>query len=187
MGSPLFHELPIEERRAVAPYLEIALPEAYAKYLIGWGYELPRSLELPEHVRVAWDEFEVWYADFVAKHAKLARLDLVRPAPGRILLLDTRYLRAEEHVLDGASARVYDHCHAGPKRQRLLELLALEETELDGILEDLLERKVLLKLGEEYLAIAVRPRDELVQRFLTSGGRVRGTDRRALVLAREIA
>ncbi len=141
--------------------------------MVGWGYELPKSLELPEHVRVAWDEFEEWYCDFVAKHAQTARLDLVRPSRDRILLLDNRYLLAEEHVLDGASARVYDHCHDGPQRRRLVELLGLEEAELDGILEDLLERKVLLKLGEHYLALAVRPRDELVRRCLTSARRLR--------------
>lgn len=90
------------------------------------------------------------------------RLDMHREGDGTLRFVDTRPSAPEPAPwLDGLAARIYDLCDDATSTQRVVEslehmygLLARAE-EVEAILQDLARRKLLLAMGERWLALAV--------------------------------
>ncbi|MCP4220867.1 MAG: RiPP maturation radical SAM protein 1 [bacterium] len=96
--------------------------------------------------------------------------------PDGLSILDTRPCAVEPHItLSGLSARVYRICDTARSPQKILAELkndgypAMQLSGLTPILEALLEKKILLKIEERYLSLAVWASDYKISWHFAGG------------------
>lgn len=169
-GSVLYHQLTREERAALRPLHASRLPEAVASWALGESFEVPRRFLPPAAVRRAWDRFAVEYQESVFRQRKRPeRMDVVRVAPGTLRITDTRGGAMLIHELSGNAAAVHDSCHAGATAEGIARATGLPPLSVAAELRRLLRARLVMRVEEHYLALALRGRDERVRELVASG------------------
>ncbi len=162
MSSPIDEILTAEERRQLVERHSCTWPKSVSPYLVRASeFKLPARLEDAAVMR-AWDEFISWEENWFDLHGKHAAMTQKRYGPGQLVIVDGRWGESREHYLEGDTAVVYDACHLGATLDWLQESTGYTETLLQRELGQLLETKLLLEVDGSFLALALRPRDELV-------------------------
>lgn len=161
-GSP-FHAALSESRRAELesgfPWLPRALrPWSCLKDL---SYPTPHDWVRRE-ARAAWDAFHEWHAS-LSPEPPIFRVS--RVADEELAFEDGRGGELERFSLRGAEARLYDHLHAGSTAANAARSARIEQGTVQRLLDDFVARGLVLRLGEQFLSLALRPRAELVGRL----------------------
>jgi hypothetical protein len=165
-GSPLYDGLSPEERAQLKPTRSFTLPPGAARYALECAFKMPERLTPGRDVMRAWSTFVRQYTCEVARHeAERPRLGVVRIAPDTLRIADTRHGQIRYYDLSGDAARVYDACHAGLTLDRIAEATGLAAETITVILSRFLRAKLVLRVDDFYLSLALRPRDELIRRF----------------------
>ncbi len=117
---------------------------------------LSRVSERPGWSRLA-KEIHEWFGTFIQEKPVLC----MEERDGKVFIRDTRKVAVrEEHCLEGAEALVYQACDSAPKVRGLQALIQrrfeqdLPRTEIESIVQSLLESKLLLDWGGSLLALA---------------------------------
>jgi ribosomal peptide maturation radical SAM protein 1 len=106
------------------------------------------------------DQVERWNRDATRNRGALT----YRRGPGMLIVTDTRTTTTDgvaRYTLGEAEARVYLACESGGTLRSIVEELArfgcrtLEQTELEGLLRDMVEARLVYQEGGEYLALAL--------------------------------
>jgi radical SAM superfamily enzyme YgiQ (UPF0313 family) len=167
-GSPLYDNLSRDQRAALGPVRNFRLPPAAARYALEYSYELPAALSPGRDVMRAWSAFARRYKRELARHeARPPRLDVVRIAPDTLRITDTRHGRMRYHDVSGDAARIYDACHAGLTLDQIARAAGLPPETVTANLAKFLRAHLVLRVGDSYLSLALRSRDELLLRFFS--------------------
>jgi magnesium-protoporphyrin IX monomethyl ester (oxidative) cyclase len=161
-GSPFHAELS-EARRAELdsgfPWLPAELrPWSCLKDL---SYVTPRDW-LERQAREAWDAFHDWHASLGPEPRTFK---VTRVADEELVFEDGRGGEVERFWLRGAQARLYDYLHAGSTTANAVRNVGIEQETVQRWLDDFVARGLVLRLGEQFLSLALRPREELVGRI----------------------
>lgn len=160
-GSPIYNNLSEEQRSwcrkgfrwLPSTIQEMSFPRALS-------YEYPREWLSPDIV-AAWDEFHAWHEKEMKKEKPVFHVTKTRD--GEISFLDTRSGKKEEFLLCGDAARIFDCCHAGRTSQQVGKLCGLDDGVVTKILLDLVDQGLLVNIGNQFLSLALRSRDELIK------------------------
>lgn len=168
-ASPIYNELTDDQRSRLTRGFTW-LPEDLVPFSMVRDLAYPYPDEWVDlEVARAWDAFRRWYADFrAAATAHQPVFTAERQAGDRSLITDTRLGRSQRYVLDGDLARVFDLCHAGGDPVQLATHSGLAPESVTAILSELVERAMVVRIGDRYLSLALRPRDELIQNLAES-------------------
>jgi radical SAM superfamily enzyme YgiQ (UPF0313 family) len=168
-GSPLYEGLSRDARAALRPARNFRLPSDAARYGLEYAFEMPQTLNPGRDVMRAWSAFARQYKRELARHeARQPRLDVVRIAPDALRITDTRHGRMRYYDVSGDAARIYDACHAGLKLDQVARAAALPPETVTAILGRFLRWRLVVRADDAYLSLALRPRDELLVRFLST-------------------
>jgi hypothetical protein len=166
-GSPIYEGLSPEERARLKPVRTFRLPAGADRYALEYVFKMPTRLTPGREVMRAWSAFARQYARELARHkAERPRLDVVRIAPDRLRIADTRHGRMRYHDVSGDTARIYDACHAGLTLDQVARATGLALETVAAGLSRFVRLQLVLRVDDFYLSLALRPRDELVCRFL---------------------
>jgi len=169
MSSPIDETLTAEERRQLVERHACTWPKSVSPYLVrNSQFEVPARLE-DRAVMRAWDEFVSWEEKQFDRYGKHAAMTQTRYGPRQLVVVDSRWGESQEYYLEGDSAVFYDACHRGGTFEELREATGYSETLLRRELNQLLETKLLLEVDGCFLALALRPRNELVCGYLGTG------------------
>jgi hypothetical protein len=80
-------------------------------------------------------------------------------------ITDTRDGAVRLHDLAGDAALVLDACHRGLGREALARETGLPAPAVDAVLARLRRARLVLEVDDAWLALALRPRDELLARL----------------------
>jgi len=161
-GSPLYEGLTEIQRKDLKRQGASRFPPALQRYEASLGFAAPESLGPSREVRRAWDSFCAWFQ----RPRTASSLHVTRLAESDLVITRRLGQRLESHRLQGAEALVYDACHAGLQAERIVARTGLDATEVAAALARAVERKLMLKVDEFHLSLALRPRHELVTRAL---------------------
>jgi hypothetical protein len=177
-ASPLYEGLRPEERRQLQPLVSTALPWRLRRHAMGNGYHLPASLRPPAAVDRAWRRFAAWHAEYRSRpDVQSAFVRVMRLSPHSVVVRDFRDGEFREWVLADEWAGVYDVCHRGVTLETIVRATGLPASRAAEIAGDLTARRLLLHFDGHYLSIALRPRDELVERTRAQESTARPADR----------
>jgi Radical SAM superfamily len=169
MSSPIDETLIAEERRQLVERHACTWPKSVSPYLVRYSqFELPARLE-DGAVMCAWDEFVSWEQNRFDRYGKRAAMTQTRCEPRQLVIVDSRWGEPREYFLKGDSAIVYDACHQGRTLDELRQATRFTETLIRRELDQLLKAKLLLEVDGGFLALALRPRDELVCSYFGTG------------------
>jgi radical SAM superfamily enzyme YgiQ (UPF0313 family) len=170
-GSPLYEGLSRQERAELKPHYSYRLPSGAARYALEFSFEVPERLRLGRQIRLAWRSFKRDYERERARdEARRPRLDLTRVGLDMLRISDSRDGERICHDVSGAAARIYDVCHSGVKLGEIARETGLSSEFVSAELERFLRAKIVVQVDDSYLALATRPRDELLCRFFVSQG-----------------
>jgi radical SAM superfamily enzyme YgiQ (UPF0313 family) len=161
-GSPLFAQLSEAERNELDRDGPSRLPAALRHYETALAYASPESLGPSREVYRAWDRFRVWFL----RPRPVTRLVQVRLGKSDLVITRTGREELESHRFQGADARVYDACHAGLQLEKIVQQTGLAVPLVEELLGRAIDNKLMLKVDDFYLSLALRPRDELVNRIM---------------------
>ncbi len=184
-ASPVYKELS-EDRKAQLIRGFDWLPEELRDY--SWprhlSYTYPAEWLDPEVV-AAWRDFQRWHADHVERVLACRPVFTVERVADQLEFVDTRFGQHRRYSLTGDWARVYNLCHTVSKAKAVAEQVRLSLDDATGMLTELAERSMIVKVGERYLSLALRPRRELVENLARKNGErpVRSTPPREFVEA----
>jgi hypothetical protein len=130
----------------------------------------------------AWDELVEWRKAFARVTGDEPFMTATRYRPDAILIRDGRYGFVDEHHLLGDTARVYQLCHRGPTLEELSRDTELPVEVVEPIVAGLIGRQLMVQLDGCYVALALRPRDELVHNYVEQAVRDRIDPPRRLAL-----
>jgi radical SAM superfamily enzyme YgiQ (UPF0313 family) len=165
-GSPLYYSLPLEDRQRLRPALKESIPAAVREFAFRFGHIPPGRMALDRETDSAWQELEDWYEGLKARcRSRPHELTVTRIAPDRLRVLDNRFGELKEHLLAGADATIHDFCHSARKKERIAAGTGLTAARVEEGLASLVERKLLYETEGFYISLALRPRDELIQRY----------------------
>ena len=82
------------------------------------------------------------------------------------LIRDGRYGEVKEYYLHGDTARIYNLCHQGATLATLSRDTQLPTTTIEKTLSWLIHRQLLVELDGFHIALALRPRDELIHNYV---------------------
>jgi hypothetical protein len=123
----------------------------------------------------AWSAFSRQYKRELARHqAERPRLDVERVAADTLRITDTRNGTMRFCDFSGAAARLYDACHAGLTLEGITQATGLSPDAAKAALSRFQRLKLVLRVDDHYLSLAIRPRDELLRtlhRHARSDGR----------------
>lgn len=163
-GSPLYDELDDEQRRQLVVDTYRPSLAAVKDFLVPYYGYLPPRRWYDERVRQAWRDFVAWYDGMLDSRERTPTMTAHRIGDERVVVVDERREGLREHTLEGELARVHDECHLGLHRSRLAEL-EIPLPRLRQRLDALVERGLVLELDGCFIALALRPRDELVHDY----------------------
>jgi len=87
-----------------------------------------------------------------------------------LVVVDRRDPVDREHRLTGELARLFDATHAGPTIPQLSARTGLSRDRVVALVDELASVRLVLRVDGHVLALAARPRDELVLDLLRKGG-----------------
>lgn len=163
-GSPLHRKWletntePYDPRFQAVP----SLPRGFERETLGW-LRTPKS-ECPPDVVRAWKRFSKWFRVWT-EETRGARLE-VRRLDARTLLVHDRRTASRLYQLVDDEARIYADLHRPTNLSSLCARLKLRRDEVMPVVERFLADQLVIQVGDELLALALRPRDELVARVL---------------------
>ena len=164
-GSPLYEGLSKEERAVPRPIRSFRLPSPAARYAIEFSFEVPDRIKPGPNVVRTWNAFACEYERARARHETQQRLEVARVAPDALRITDTRDGKVLCYDFSGAAARIYDACHCGSKLDEIAQATGLSPQIVKAKLGRFLRLKLVLRVDDDYLSLAMRPRDELLCRF----------------------
>jgi hypothetical protein len=165
-GSPLYARLTPRQRAALTPTRYARLPRPASRFACEFTYETPPALDPGRWVMRAWSVFKRDYERARARQGDpRPRLDVVRVAPDRLRITDTRDGALRCTDLNGDAARIYDACHAGLTVDRIGRATGLAAPAVEAVLERLRRARLVLRVGGCWLSLALRPRDELLRKL----------------------
>ena len=168
-GSRLYEELSQRERKELKITRGFRLPPRAARYALEHTFAVPLRFQPQPDVRRAWNSFERHYRRARARHkAQRPRLEVTRVAPDALRITDTRNGTMRCHEFSGAAARIYDACHRGLKLGEIAQATGLSPQTVKAWLARFLCSNLVLRVDDDYLALATRPRDELLRRFFAT-------------------
>lgn len=167
-NTPLDRRLAPEQRRTLRERQELAMPKALDRYFVRKGEYEPPDDWFAEGVLQAWDDLILWEEEFRRRCGDRALLSATRCGRDEILVRDQRFGTTEEYLLEGDEARIHDLCHRGATMATLCSELALDPRDVETIAGSLTERRLLVCLEDSFIALALRPRDELVRNYIAT-------------------
>ena len=162
LGTPLDKLLGAEDRRALQERQVFDLPKSLDRYFVFKGEYEPPAEWFGKGVSGAWDRLVEWEECFSRSRRESAFMLSTNYGSERILVRDGRSGKVKDHHLIGDAARIYDLCHQGPTMATLVRDTGLPAITIEKALSELISRKLLVELEGGYIALAVRPRDELI-------------------------
>jgi radical SAM superfamily enzyme YgiQ (UPF0313 family) len=170
-GSPLYEGLSRDERAALRPARRFRLPSGAARYALEYAFEMPETLNPGRDVMRAWSAFARQYTRELARHeADRPRLDVVRIAPDTLRITDTRHGQLRYHDISGDAARIYDACHAALTLDQIARATGLSPETVSAHLARFLRLRLVLRVDDSCLSLALRSRDQLLLRFFSQEG-----------------
>jgi len=166
-ASPIYKQLDDEKKSQLIRGFDWLPPELVK-------YSFPRDLAysypagwLDPDVAAAWTAFRSWYE----AHAKRVAANgsvftCKKKGDGEVLVVDTRFGQSLRYTLTGAAAQIFTLCHNPLKVAQIEERSGMNADTVKSILTEFVERSVLTKVGDRYLTLALRPREELVENLL---------------------
>jgi hypothetical protein len=163
-ASPIYNELN-EEQRALCSGTFRWLPAAMQglSFPRALSYEYPREW-LDSETTEAWDEFHAWYETEVKATPVF---QVMRIGEDELAFVDNRDGKTKSFHLRDTSARVFNDCHTDRTCTQIARLCGLDEDTVAKILVDLTERGLLIEIGNRYLSLALRSREELIKNYYT--------------------
>lgn len=151
--------------------------DAMAFYLMNFEARIPlQSLSIDfQHpdssVAEAWDRFEQWYEKVAGNlRKKRPRLSIENFADGVLRIVDTRFGDFKTLWFYPPHSWVLDCCHEPQRLAYLVQKLGLSPEQLSQITGELLEKKLLLCVGDHYLTLALRSRNVLIRQYYQNHG-----------------
>jgi hypothetical protein len=170
-NTPLDRKLTPEQRRSgLVERQPFSLPKSLDPYFVRKGEYEPPDEWFVDGVIEAWDGLIAWEETFRKRCGENASMVAARCSEEEILISDRRYGSLEEHLVEGDDAYLYSLCHHGATLESLVNDLDLPLERVQAIAAALIERKVLVELEGCYIALALRPRDELVHECMMLPG-----------------
>jgi radical SAM superfamily enzyme YgiQ (UPF0313 family) len=168
IGSPLDGRLSAEEKRQLEERQLFALPRRLDKYFVLKGEYDPPDNWFEGGVFNAWDKLIEWEEQLFRTCGEDAFMSSTRYGSEEILIRDGRYGEIKEYYLVGDTARVYNLCHQGATPETLSRDTELPATTIAKVLSWLIGKQLLVELDGFYIALALRPRDELIHNYVES-------------------
>ena len=166
IGSPLDARLSSEEKRKLEERQSFALARKLDKYFVLKGEYQPPEEWFEQRVVKAWDTLIEWEEKFHRDCGEDAFMSSTRCGSEEILIRDGRYGEIKEHYLAGDVARVYNLCHQGATLETLARDAQLPKSTIEKSLAWLIGKQLLVELDGFYIALALRPRDELIRNYV---------------------
>lgn len=175
-GSPLYEGLSLAQRKNIKPNLLIHWPKQYVEYVIGRSYYLPQEIALNKKVAKAWDRFTNRHLE---KDYSKDQLMVHRMGKNQLHIYDNRQGFDKDFYLEGKEAQVYDVCHQGLKISRICEITGIGIDEVLQYLKKFIKKKIILRIQDSYLSVALRPRDELIHEYYSQKAMNENSTRRS--------
>lgn len=172
-GSPLFTELSDAERAALQRDEPSRFPRSLRSYETALAYASPESLGPSREVYRAWDRFRDWFH----RPRPVTKLVAIRLGESDLVVTRQTPEALTSHRFQGDEARIYDACHAGLQLGKIVEETKLAQPSIEAFLARAIDARLMLKVDDFYLSLALRPRDELVSRVLSKRANVDDTKR----------
>lgn len=166
LGTPLDRRLSPDERRQLFERQAFSLPKSLDPYFVLKGEYEPPDEWFAKGVPAAWDELIEWEEEFFERLGENASMTATRCGPNEICVADGRSPTLEEHYLEGPMAQVYDLCHQGATFEVLCRDLNTSSHQIQLALQKLINRRLIVELEGFYIALALRPRDELIHNYI---------------------
>lgn len=168
-GSRLYSRLGPRACAKLRPARSFRVPPPVRRLALEYAFETPASLRPPPQVMRAWDGFARHYRRALTRQqATQPRLDVVKVAPLALRITDTRTGKMSLREVSGDAAKVYDACHAGLTSGEIVAATGLSADSVRAALARFTRLKLVLRLEDRYLSLALRPRDELLRRFFAA-------------------
>ncbi len=167
IGTPLDKLLSPTERRQLQERQDFALPKHLDRYFVLKGeYEAPAHWFSPG-VLGAWDRLIAWEERASNARKKPPVMSATKCGDEHVLVRDGRSDKVVDHHLIGAAARIYDLCHQGATVATLVRDAGLPQATIEDALLELAGKDLLVELDGAYIALGLRPRDELIHNCVT--------------------
>lgn len=148
------------------------MEDAVSFYLMKFDADIPMqslTINMPHpdpQVAAAWDQFERWYENVSeVLRRKKPKLRIESHAEGAVRIVDSRGGDFKTIWLKPPHSLVLDCCHAPQNLSEIAGKLNLTTEEASRVAGELLEMKLLLCVGKDYLTIALRSRDSLINNY----------------------
>jgi len=159
--SHIYKELTEEERVGLEQQNIFNMPLELAE-LFSDDLMLPAYKDLPVKLKKSWNDYSKWHE---AQDTKDRYLIVLRVDPNSIYIKDNRSGAVQEHFFSGKAERAYTLCHSPRTIDSLLKESGLTQKELEPILKDFLNKKLMILSEDRYLSISLRPREELINNY----------------------
>lgn len=133
--------------------------------LYSYRLELPRKVCLSKRALAALDDFNKEYEEVQCEDDFLVILSQGKKS---MRIFDSRYECSIMHQLMGPEVAVYDACHQGLTFRELVEVTKLSRRGIMKILDELVQKKLIVYVDENYLSLALRPKDKLTAKYRTN-------------------
>ncbi|MFY9555487.1 MAG: radical SAM protein, partial [Blastocatellia bacterium] len=168
IGTPLDRRLTPDERRQLSERQPFELPKSLDQFFVLKGEYEPPDAWYGAGVSKAWDELIEWEENFSKRCRPHAFMSSIRCGPDETIIRDGRFGTVEDHYLEGDTARVHQLCHQGATLEALSREMQLPPARVQRIVSRLIDRQLLAELEGFYIALALRPRDELIHNYLAT-------------------
>jgi radical SAM superfamily enzyme YgiQ (UPF0313 family) len=172
LGSPIDNELSRDERRHLDERTGIDVPKQLRRYFTLKGeFEPPRRM--CDHAAMdAWTELEKWEQRFFEKQAERPFMTVQR-IDEALLVCDGRTKQIKEFYLEDKTAQIYELGHRGFTLPMLADKCELMSQDASSITNRLLDDGLLIRIGDHFISLALRSRDELIANVtrLSANGR----------------
>ncbi len=162
LGTPLDKLLDREERKRLQERQDFELPKSLDRYFVLKGEYEPPAKWFARGVITAWNRLIEWEERFAKARKFGTFMSSTYCDPEHILVRDGRYGKVRNHHLVGEAARIYDLCHQGAAVATLVRDTRLSVASVEENIAELIRKKLLTQLDGFYIALALRPRDELI-------------------------
>ncbi len=176
VGSPLYKGLSGSQKKNLqvqTVFPRSGVPDYLHKYLIDYLYE--PTLETDEEQRLLtkeWDSFRDWYTDQLNKQKDCQ--PFLRVSPYNFencqfsIIEDGRFNELEVTKIYNLESLIYQYCHDGKSEEKINKHFQLKSHETMKILTKFINKKWMLKLDKDYLSIAIRPKNVVINEFIAS-------------------
>ena len=117
----------------------------------------------PKNVTKKWDNFLKWYAKLDIDKSYLY---VIRLAVNKIVIKDGRLGTFDEYIYTGVHEKVYTLCHNGLSEQEISKEANIESILTKNIVNEFISKKLMILIDNNYLSLALRPKEELINGYL---------------------